>query len=201
MGQNTLSYNHFCRTFPSLSKRFVVDEQIFTELAQMLKPAIEFLNTRGMDQKDGVYTRIITTIRERAQVIFRNAKVTTSNEQILNLELDMMIDYFAWAFIHGEDTVDALEVSNEQKIYTYDWGSLIADVLQSHLAIQSEIEKIKPSEKAAFDAIGEERAKLLGWDSLSQKEYYSNLDQYEDLTFQVQLAEAKQNPAKPIEGF
>ena len=31
--------------------------------------------------------------------------------------------------------------------------------------------------------LDEERAKMCGWESLSQKEYFSNIDKYEDFTF------------------
>ena len=69
----------------------------------------------------------------------------------------------------------------------YDWGNLVGEVpnkvIRYHLAIQKEVESKKPEIKEMMEEFDDERAKMFGWESFSQKEYFSNIDKYEDFTF------------------
>ena len=100
----------------------------------------------------------------------------------------MIIDYFAYAIIFGQDV--APEAERPEKVYLFDWGKLVKDVpektIRNHLAIQKDIELHKPTVAADYTEISEQKAKQNGWDSLTQKEYFTNIDKYEDLTFTAQ---------------
>ena len=90
----------------------------------------------------------------------------------------------------------APEAERPEKVYLYDWGKLVKDVpektIRNHLAIQKDIELNKPRVAADYTEISEQKARQNGWDSLTQKEYFTNIDKYEDLTFTAQ----NQNPSK-----
>lgn len=114
--------------------------------------------------------------------------ITTSNP-INWVQLDMIIDYFAWSTIYGEDIggKDAGERIAKDRIFIYDWAKMVGEIpqktIRNHLAVQREVEIQKPDVKRGMEEAGDERARLLGWDSLSQKDYFNRLDEMEDLTF------------------
>jgi hypothetical protein len=100
-------------------------------------------------------------------------------------DLDMIVDYFSYAIIYGQDVT--AEACRPEKVYTYDWSKLVKDIpektVTNHLAIQKDIEVSKPRVAEEYVEIADQKAKQNGWDSLTQKEYFTNIDRYEDLTF------------------
>ena len=97
----------------------------------------------------------------------------------------MIIDYFAYACIYGEDV--ATDADKSEKIYLYNWEKLVKDIpertLKSHLLIQQQLERDKPQVAADYMEISEQRAQQEGWSNLAEMEYFSNIDKYEDLSF------------------
>jgi len=53
-------------------------------------------------------------------------------------DIEMIIDYFAYACIYGEDV--APEASHPSQVFLYDWGKLVKDIpdrcLKNHMSIQ-----------------------------------------------------------------
>ena len=85
----------------------------------------------------------------------------------------------------------------------YDWDALVRGVpektIRNHLAIQKDLEISKPTVAEEYFDIAEEKAIHNGWDSLAQKEYFSNLDKYEDFTFSENNNLASKRTKVPLE--
>ena len=74
----------------------------------------------------------------------------TSGLSPLETDIAMIIDYFSYAVIYGEDVVPEGQQSNisSGRAYMYDWSKLIKGVpdrtIRGHLAIQKELEMENP---------------------------------------------------------
>ena len=138
----------------------------------MVQPGIEFLSNRNMDQKDGTYTRITVIQQKNLKKILQKHNAISASNPIALYQIDMIIDYFAWNMIYGEDVGGKHEGDRVQKdaVYVYDWGSLVGEipqkVLKCHMQIQEQLEK-DPQIQKSYKEIGNERARLLGWESMT----------------------------------
>ena len=87
-----------------------------------------------MDQKDRIYTKRNKELISRVKEIIKSR----SNVVIKKFsDVDMIIDYFSYAIIYGQDV--AQEAERPEKVYTYDWSKLVKDIpertIRNHLAI------------------------------------------------------------------
>ena len=59
--------------------------------------------------------RVREIIRKRSNIIAKK-----------DVDLEMIIDYFSYACIYGEDV--AMDADRPEKVYLYDWTKLVKDV-------------------------------------------------------------------------
>ena len=131
---SNVSLAHFQRTFPSLAF-YIANEETFQEIFDLVQSTCEFLESRNMDCKDRVYTKRVKEMQLRVREIVKRR----SNVLVRKMhDIDMIIDYMAYACIYGEDIVP--EADRAEKVWMYDWGKLVKDIpertLKNHLKIQ-----------------------------------------------------------------
>lgn len=56
-----------------------------------------------MDQKDCVYTKTSKALQLKVLYLLKQHGGVTTSNPIHTYEIDMIIDYFAWNYIYGED--------------------------------------------------------------------------------------------------
>ena len=87
-----------------------------------------------MDCKDRVYTKRVKEMQLRVREIIKKRSNILVKRSV---DIDMMIDYFAYACIYGEDV--ATDADKAEKIYLYNWEKLVKDIpertLRAHLNI------------------------------------------------------------------
>ena len=87
-----------------------------------------------MDCKDRVYTKRVKEMQLRVREIIKKRSNILVKRSV---DIDMMIDYFAYACIYGEDV--ATDAVKAEKIYLYNWEKLVKDIpertLKAHLNI------------------------------------------------------------------
>ena len=130
---SSINLRHFHSMFPSLT-HYICDESTFNEIFEACSDTCEFLASRNMDQKDRVYTRRNKELLNRVKEIIK----LRSNVVIKKFsDLDMIVDYFSYAIIYGQDV--SAEACRPEKVYTYDWSKLVKDIpektIRNHLAI------------------------------------------------------------------
>ena len=137
-----VSLEHFLKTFPSLAW-YINDENTFQELYEHVQQTCEFLESRNMDCKDRVYTKRTKEMKTRVREIIRKRSNILVKKEV---DLDMIVDYFAFACIYGQDV--APDAEKPEKVYLYDWTRLVRDIpertLKNHMFIQRELEKERP---------------------------------------------------------
>ena len=96
-----------------------------------------------MDCKDRVYTKRTKEMKSRVREIIRKRTNIICKKEV---ELEMMVDYFSYACIYGEDV--APDADKPEKVYLYDWTKLVRDIpektIKNHMNIQKELEKDRP---------------------------------------------------------
>mmetsp|Transcript_8539 Transcript_8539/g.14400 ORF Transcript_8539/g.14400 Transcript_8539/m.14400 type:complete len:210 (-) Transcript_8539:295-924(-) len=192
---DNISLSHFHQIFPSLS-HYIRDDETFADVFQAVQDTVEFLQSRNMDDKDRVYTKrtkdLHTTVRD---IIKSRSNITPKRYT----DIDMIVDYFSYAIIHGQDVVADAQKADQGRTYLYDWSKLVKGIpertIKSHLAIQKELEGRNPEVAKDFTQISEQKAVQAGWESIHQKNYFMNIDKYEDLTFShVPAVDPKSKP-------
>lgn len=87
-----------------------------------------------MDCKDRVYTKRVKEMQNRVrEIIKKRSNVIVKR----STDIEMIVDYFSYACIYGEDV--AQDADKPEKIYTYNWEKLVKDIpdrtLKNHMVI------------------------------------------------------------------
>ncbi|CDW89926.1 UNKNOWN [Stylonychia lemnae] len=176
-----VTLEHFQKTFPSLAW-YINDESTFQEIFEHVQQTCEFLESRNMDCKDRVYTKRTKEMKLRIKEIIRKRSNILVKKEV---DLDMIVDYFSYACIYGEDVAN--DADKPEKVYLYDWTKLVKDIpektLKNHMVIQKELEMQRPQIAIDMQEISEQKAVQQGYENLAQMEYFTNIDKYEDLSF------------------
>ncbi len=111
--------------------------------------------------------RVREIIRKRSNILVKK-----------ECDLDMIVDYFAYACIFGQDV--APDADKPEKVYLYDWTRLVRDIpertLKNHMYIQREMEKERPQLAMDMLEISEQKAVQNGWDSFAEQRYFENIE-------------------------
>jgi len=76
-----------------------------------------------MDCKDRVYTKRVKEMQCRVRdLIKKRTNVIVKR----HTDVEMIVDYFSYAVIYGEDVVPGAHMP--EKVWVYDWGKLVKDI-------------------------------------------------------------------------